>query len=215
MRSAEAGRWYALLYRLAYVLHVNVWDRRLPTPALVALVQGPRPLTPGRALELGCGSGTESIYLAGQGWDATGIDLVPRALAIARRRASRAGVSPRFLEGDVTRLGETGVGRGYDLLIDYGCYHTLPEDRRDAYADGVSEAAAPGATFLLLGFAHPLFPMQAGIAPGDVRSRFERRGWETVSAVRLGRAAIPPLRFHADRIAAVFGLRAYRLRRSL
>lgn len=209
----ERTRWYALLYRTAYLLHINIWDRTLPPPALVELVEGPTPLPPGRALDLGCGGGTESIYLARRGWEVTGVDLVPRALAIARRRASRAGVSPRLLIGDATRLSAFGWAAAYDLLIDYGCYHTLPADRRDAYADGVSEAARPGASFLLLGFAHPRFPMQAGISANEVRERFEGRGWEVVRAERLAGASIPPLRLRAQVIAARFGLWAYRLRR--
>lgn len=213
MESPERARWYGLLYRTAYLLHINVWDRTLPPPALVELIEGPSRLPPRRALDLGCGTGTETIYLARHGWDATGVDLVPRALAIARRRAARAGVSPRFLTGDTTRLRESGVGADYDLLVDYGCYHTLPADRRDAYADGVSEAAARNATFLLLGFANPRFPMQAGISADEVRERFGGRGWEVVQAERLAAAAIPPLKLRAQVVAARFGLWAYRLRR--
>jgi SAM-dependent methyltransferase len=213
MESPERTRWYALLYRTAYVLHLNVWDRTLPPPVLVELIEGPSRLPPRRALDLGCGGGTEAIYLARHGWDVTGVDLMPRALAIARRRAARAGVSPRFLVGDTTRLRESGVGADYDLLVDYGCYHTLPADRRDAYADGVSEAAAPGATYLLLGFANPRFPMQAGVSANEVRARFSSRGWEVVRADRLAAAAIPPLKLRAQVVAAHFGLWAYRLRR--
>ena len=211
---AERERWYALLYRTAYLLHINAWDRSLPPRALVDLIEGPDSLPPGRALELGCGSGTDSIYLARHGWEATGVDLVPRALNLARRRASRVGVSPRFLLGDTTRLGDAGVGDGYDLLIDYGCYHTLPRDRRDAYADGVTEVSAPGAGFLLLGFEHPRFPMESGISPGEVRARFGCRGWEVVSEEQVEAAAIPPLKFRAQVVAAHFGLRAYRLLRT-
>ena len=96
MESPERARWYGLLYRTAYLLHINVWDRTLPPPGLVELIEGPSRLPPRRALDLGCGTGTETIYLARHGWDATGVDLVPRALAIARRRAARAGVSPGF-----------------------------------------------------------------------------------------------------------------------
>jgi len=210
---AERERWYALLYRTAYLLHINAWDRSLPPRALVDLIEGPDSLPPGRALELGCGSGTESIYLARHGWEATGVDLVPRALDIARRRASKAGVSPRFLLGDTTRLGDAGVGDGYDLLIDYGCYHTLPRDRRDAYAEGATKVAGPDATFLLLGFEHPRFPMESGISPAEVRDRFGRRGWEVLGEERVEPGAIPPLKFRSQVVAAHFGLRAYRLRR--
>src|SRR5213078_825906 len=110
---------------------------------------------PGRALDIGCGTGTDAVYLAAHGWDVIGVDMVPRALAIARRRAAAAGVAPRFVEGDASRLCDLGLWDGFTLVLDFGCFHTLPVDRRDPYVDGVSGAAAPGATLLLYGFARP------------------------------------------------------------
>ena len=79
-----------------------------------------------RALDLGCGTGTDTLYLATHGWDVTAVDMVPQALATARQKATAAGVSPRFLKGDVTRLHDLGVGDGYTLVLDFGCFHTLP-----------------------------------------------------------------------------------------
>jgi SAM-dependent methyltransferase len=146
---AEGWRWYGLVYRTAYFLGLKVWDRRRPMSDLVELVEGPSPPPPGRALDIGCGTGTDSIYVAQHGWAVIGVDMVPRALAIAHRRADEAGVSLRFVEGDVTRLSDFGVGEGYTLLVDFGCFHTIPPDRRDAYVESVSKVAAPGSTFLL------------------------------------------------------------------
>src|SRR5258708_29311804 len=148
-------RWYGLVYRAAYRLGLTVWERRVPPTDLVALVEAPGAPPPGRALDIGCGTGTDSVYLAEHGWEVTGVDMVPRALAAARRRAAGAGVSPRYVEGDVTRLRELGVGEGYTLLVDFGCFHTLPDDRRGPYVESVSEVAAAGATMLLYGFSRP------------------------------------------------------------
>jgi cyclopropane fatty-acyl-phospholipid synthase-like methyltransferase len=135
-------------------------------------------------LDLGCGTGTDAIYLATHGWDVTGVDTVPKALAAARRDATAAGVAPRFVHGDVTRLHQLGVGDGYSLLVDFGCFHTLPEDRRPAYVAGVSEAAAAGATLLLYGFRRPpkAAPMHAGVTTDEVQHRFSRAGWELADA---------------------------------
>jgi hypothetical protein len=74
-----------------------------------------------------------------------------------------ASISPRFVEGDLTRLRDLGFGDGYTLLLDFGCFHTLPQDRRDAYVQSASEVAAPGNMLLLYGFQRPprLAPMQA------------------------------------------------------
>jgi SAM-dependent methyltransferase len=172
-----------LLYRTAYLLGVTPWDSGVTPPELKAVVEGPGALPPGRALDLGCGTGTNAVFMAAHGWLVTAVDFMPRAIALARRRAAEAAVSPRFLQGDVTRLAELGVGEGHRLLLDLGCFHSIPADRRDAYADGVTRAASPGATFLLFGFA----PDQIKVGPrGTTRAELEHRfeGWEVIAANR-------------------------------
>ena len=185
-------RWYRFVYGAFYGLGLRIWERQVPPSDLVDLVEGPDARPPGRALDIGCGTGTDSVYLATHGWNVTGVDMVPRALAAARRRAAAAGVSPRYVEGDATRLPELGIGTDYTLLLDFGCYHTLPVDQREPYVDSVSGVAAPGATMLLFGFGRPpaLAPMRAGVTPDEVRDRFGRRGWELVSAERVSADAI-------------------------
>ena len=185
-RRTGSLRWYQLVYRLIYRLGLIVWRRATPPAELVALIEGPTALPVGRALDLGCGTGTDTIYLAAHGWDATGVDMVPKALAIAGRSATAAGVAPRFLRGDVTRLDELDVGDGYTLLLDFGCFHTLPDDRRPAYVSGVSHAAAPGATLLSYGFRRPpkAAPMHAGMTVDEVKQRFGSVTWELVDAER-------------------------------
>ncbi len=107
-----------MVYRLMYRLGLSiVWKRDAPPAELIALVEGSRALPAGRALDLGCGTGTDTIYLATHGWDVTGVDLTPKALAAARRNAA-AGVAPRLINGDVTRLTDLGVGDGSTLLAD-------------------------------------------------------------------------------------------------
>lgn len=65
------------------------WDSGITPPELVALVEGPDALAPGRALELGCGTGTNAVYLARHGWQVAAVDLVDRAVRQARRRPRR------------------------------------------------------------------------------------------------------------------------------
>jgi len=189
---APRFRWYGFVYRTVYRLGLTVWERRMPPGDLIDLVEGAGSPPPGRALDLGCGTGTDSVYLARRGWDVTGVDMVPRALAAARRRAAAAGVSPRYVRGDVTRLEQLGIGDGYALILDFGCFHTLPDDRRDPYVASVSGVAAPDATLLLYGFARPpiLAPMHAGLTPEEVGERFGRGGWTLVSAERAAAASI-------------------------
>lgn len=170
----------SFFFRAAYLL--KPWDSGVPAPELVSVVEGPDRLEPGKALDLGCGTGTNSIYMAQRGWETTGIDFVPRAVAQARRKAAAAGASPRLLVGDVTRLTELGLGTGYGLLLDLGCFHSIPDGGRDAYVSGASAVAAPGATMLMFamvrrGDAGRVGPR--GVAAGEVARRFAS-GWEIV-----------------------------------
>jgi hypothetical protein len=107
---------------------------------------------------------------------------VPRAIDTAKKKAAAARVSPRLKVGDVTRLAELGIGDGYDLLLDLGCFHSIPDAGRDDYVRGASSVAPSGATMLLFGFTRrdrstPLGPR--GLAQNEVRDRFTD-GWELV-----------------------------------
>jgi hypothetical protein len=90
--------------------------------------------------------------MAQHGWDVVGIDFVPRAVAMAHTKVEASDVKPRILLGDVTKLQELGVGKGFSLVFDLGCFHSIPEGRRDAYATGVTDVAISGADFLVFGF---------------------------------------------------------------
>jgi SAM-dependent methyltransferase len=136
------------LYRLAYLLGFKPWDSGVPPPEFVELVEGPRALAPGRALDIGCGTGTNCKYLLEHNWQATGVDFAPRAVNQAKLKARGA----RLVVGDVTRLRELGVFGPFELMLDLGCFHSIPESRRDAYVGEVARVAAPGATFLLFAF---------------------------------------------------------------
>ena len=113
----------SLCYRFAYRSGTPRWDSPEPRPEVAELARG---RSPGRALDLGCGTGSDVIHLASLGWDAEGVDFAPGAIAIARARASASGSSAAFTVGDVTRLREAGVTGRFDLVIDVGCYHGVP-----------------------------------------------------------------------------------------
>jgi SAM-dependent methyltransferase len=168
-----------LSYALSYRLGLAFWDTFDTDRVLAELIEGPAALTPGRALDLGCGTGRNAIYLARHGWEVTGVDLVAHAITQARERATAAAVPVRLIRGDITRLGELSVGHGYTLLVDFGCYHGIPVARRDAYAAAVTDAAAPGATLWMWGLG--IRPRAGlGVTAGELRSRF--RTWQLVSA---------------------------------
>ena len=160
-----------------YRLGSTPWDSGVPPPELIEVIEGQRRLPPGRALDIGCGTGTTSVYMARNGWGVTGVDFVPRPIRAARAKAAAAGLPVAFLVGDVTRLHELPIKPGFDLLFDQGCFHSLPDAARAAYAREVSGIARPGATYLLYAFGRQpgarrrrFFPK--GITPDEVRNLF-------------------------------------------
>lgn len=172
-------------YRLSYLVGKLPWDSGVPPPELIEVVEGPQAPRPGRALDLGCGTGTNAVYLSLRGWDVTGIDLVGGAIARARRRAATASVSPRLLRGDVTCLADLDLRPGFDLLFDLGCFHGVPAERRDAYVAGATRLASTGALLLLYGFAPGAWgrgPFRMGLTGSELRARF--RDWELIEERR-------------------------------
>jgi SAM-dependent methyltransferase len=133
------------------------WDTGITPPELTAFTESH---PPGAAIDLGCGTGTNSLYLARHGWQIDGIDFSWIAILQARRRMSNAKVRANLLKGDVTRLQAYPLRSPFDLAVDIGCMHALGrlEAARD-YANGLIALLRPGGHYLL--YAH-----QAG-EPGD------------------------------------------------
>lgn len=128
----------------AWYLFKPPWDTGIPAPELVRAV-APRPA--GRALDLGCGTGTNVRYLAEHGWQAAGLDFAPGAIARARRRC--AGLRVTLLVADVTQLKSLDLPGPFDLALDMGCFHSLAEAGRRGYAAGLERWMRPGGIFML------------------------------------------------------------------
>jgi len=170
----RGGRLALFFYRFTYRHGSPRWDSAEPHPELKELVAG-RP--PGRALDLGCGTGTDAIYVAQQGWDVVGVDFVPEAIETATQRASVAGSSPRFVVGDVTQLRHAGVDGPFDLVLDTGCFHGIAAGLRGSYAAEVAAVAAPGADFYVAGLSDPPATWRLmgarGVTADDLRRHFD------------------------------------------
>jgi len=164
MRSRLAYRW---MYRTGR----TPWDTGVTPPEVVDLIEGPDALPPGRALDLGCGTGTNAAYLAEHGWDATGVDAEP--IAIERARAKLAGAAnARALLGDVTDLDALRLEPPFDFALDVGCFHSIERARRDAYAAGVGSLTRPRSTLFVFAFARRRTLTRLGVTPAEMATRF-------------------------------------------
>ena len=173
-----------LLFKTLYRFGFVPWDGNPLPKSLTDLVEGDghsSPLAPGRALDLGCGTGDNSIYLAKHGWQVTGIDFVAKAVDKARAKAAAGNVDVKIEQGDVTRLCEEDVGSNFALIVDNGCLHGLSDEDRYDYVREVTAAAAPDARLLLVEFIRGGSYGVRGIDPDEVEERFAS-GWTMVSS---------------------------------
>jgi SAM-dependent methyltransferase len=123
------------------------WDTGQPSSELQRVLEQ-TPIPPCRVLEIGCGTGTNCVWLAQQGFDVTGIDMAPLAIEQAQKRARSAGVEARFLAADVLNLPELDGAFGF--FFDRGCYHAVRRDAPGKYAPAVARQLAVGGRGLIL-----------------------------------------------------------------
>jgi cyclopropane fatty-acyl-phospholipid synthase-like methyltransferase len=168
-----------LFYDLWYRFGTPPWVGQARSE-LVELVET-GDLLPGRAIDLGCGEGDNAIFLAQHGFQVTGVDFSPAAIAKAKAKAQEAGAGVDFRVDDLTQLAT--VTGDFDLLVDYGTFDDLSTRDRAAYIDQVAALTKPGARFLLWCFewelktwervATAILPFgNIALRPGEVGSWF-------------------------------------------
>jgi SAM-dependent methyltransferase len=176
------------LFRIFYRVGFTPWDGHPLAQSLKDLIEGTgdTPALPaGSALELGCGTGDTSIYLARHGWKVTALDFVAKALDKARAKAGAADASVDFVRADVTRLSQAGIGAGFGLIVDNGCLHNMSDGDRSAYVREVSAVAAPDARLLIVAFAPGGRFGVRGIDHTEMERRFAP-AWTLLSAGQEG-----------------------------
>lgn len=145
------------------------WDTGRPSSELQRVLSEHN-IAPCRALDIGCGTGTNSVWLGSQGFDVTGIDLAPLAIERAQQRAKEAGVPAHFAVADVLQLPD--LGAPFEFFFDRGCYHAVRRNGSKSYAPAVARHLAPGARGLILtGNAHePHEPGPPVVSEEEIRN---------------------------------------------
>jgi len=169
------------LFGLLYQFGFTPWDGHPMSPTLATLVEGDGALAAGSALDVGCGTGDNSVYLAKHGWRVTGVDYVAKPLEAARAKARAAGVTVDFRQADATQLESADIGTGFTLIVDSGCMHGMSAEDRDAYARGIASVIAPGGLLLIIAFTPGGSFGVPGISPDDVARRFAD-GWTMLAS---------------------------------
>ncbi len=123
------------------------WDSGIPSRELLRVIDE-HGVVPGRALELGCGTGTNAIALARKGFEVTAADCAPRALQAARDKAADSGVLIDWIEADVQNFGEDW--EPFDFVFDRGCYHCCRRVDLAGYLRTLKNVTHDGSRVLIL-----------------------------------------------------------------
>jgi 2-polyprenyl-3-methyl-5-hydroxy-6-metoxy-1,4-benzoquinol methylase len=119
-----------------------LWHSEEPSPFLVKAMKGR--IRPGTALDLGCGAGVFSVYMAKSGYQVTGVDFIPKALDLARDFAKENGVKVNWVDAD---LFQWNPQTKFDIILDSGCLHTISD--ATGFKEKIVSWLAPGGDFIL------------------------------------------------------------------
>jgi len=151
-----------------------IWsDIRIPEE-LSDLVKIYNPKT---SLELGCGLGRFSKFMAKQGVQATGVDFSSVAIENAKKAIARDGLKPTFMVGDVTNL--EAITQQFDVSYDIGCFHCLNEEGQQKYVTEVYRLLKPEGLHLI--WALDTAPSDMKLTPGYMAKTFEH-GFQLVGS---------------------------------
>ena len=123
------------------------WDTGSPDTYLVSLVSQ-WPVCSGRILEIGCGTGTNCLWLAARGFDVLGLDISSDAIDIARQRAEEAGIACAFEVNDFQSCPLSD--NGFMFVFDRGCFHSMPPEKRSAFVRRTASCLVPGGLWFSL-----------------------------------------------------------------
>jgi SAM-dependent methyltransferase len=133
-----------MFYKRAKAPEDLPWHSGDPATLLVDAVN--QRAQPGRALDLGCGTGVFSVFLAKHGYQVTGLDFIPKAVTMARERAEKENVDVTLV---LANLLEWDANQQFDLILDSGCLHTIRASNMERYKKRLLGWLAPEGDFIL------------------------------------------------------------------
>jgi SAM-dependent methyltransferase len=155
------------------------WEIDRPQPAIQRLLD--EHAFRGDALDVGCGTGENTMLLASHGLHVLGIDWAAAAVDMARAKAAQRSLEVQFEVADALRLDR--LGRSFDTILDSALFHTFSDAARTAYVPSLGSVARPGSMLYLLCFSE-LEPWGGGprrVTQAEIRDAFAE-GW-TVRAI--------------------------------
>jgi len=140
------------------------WDTGISPPELLDFIQNHKPA---RAIDIGCGTGTNVITLARAGWQITGVDFAPRAIQLAKQKLKSGGIQADLRIGDATNL--KGIDGPFELALDIGCFHSIQRDGKAIYLKQLVRILTANGFWLMYGFFKPdSNHAGTGLVPADL-----------------------------------------------
>jgi ubiquinone/menaquinone biosynthesis C-methylase UbiE len=166
-----------------YAEGIPPWQIDRPQPEVIRLIEQGKFASP--VLDLGCGTGDNTIELARHGLVVKGLDAVPEALERARKKTEQAGLkqSPEFVLGDALRLAESGLKAR--TVLDCALFHTFSDEERGEYIRGLEAVLSLGGRLHILSFSE-LETRQPGprrLSLSEITGSFGK-GWRVEDSVR-------------------------------
>jgi len=166
-----------------YAEGIPPWQIDRPQPEVIRLIEQGKFESP--VLDLGCGTGDNTIELARHGLVVKGLDAVPEALERARKKTEQAGLkqSPEFVLGDALRLAESGLKAR--TVLDCALFHTFSDEERKEYIRGLEAVLSSGGRLHILSFSE-LETRQPGprrLSLSEIIGSFGK-GWRVEDSVR-------------------------------
>lgn len=177
------------------------WEIDEPQPTIINLQQAG--LIHGTVLDIGCGTGCNSIYLGEHGHIVTGFDLVPAAIKQARDRLGKRPLPVAFYAASVLQLGNLGV---HDTAIDAGVFHVFNDKDRLIYAENIYRHLKSGGMLYLICFSEhqPGTDGPRRVTQQEIRAAFAN-GWQVEKIEASIYKTMP--NFHGDAKAWLASIR--------
>jgi len=177
-----------ILFDLWYRFGKPPWSIDQAQPDLIAAAEKGEVRGPA-VLDVGCGDGNNAIYLAGRGFNVTGVDFSAKAISIAKQKAREENVDVTFITLDALKIGS--LAKKFDTVIDFGLFHNLSGNKREQYVRALSDVCVSKGQLLMLCVAdqageYPVYPKRypPTTSQDDIRASFSE-GWK-IEWIRLG-----------------------------
>jgi SAM-dependent methyltransferase len=122
------------------------WHSEKPDMEFMELIESNK-VKPEKVLDVGCGAGTDALYLASKRCDVTAVDKSFEAIRIAKERAKRSDVKVNFIADDFMKI-QFGM-EVFDFINDRGCFHHMNHNKREPYAAKINDVLKPNGFYYL------------------------------------------------------------------